>query len=409
MSNDNTEQGTEPTPAQQQALQRAETGRAEIMIRDGQMEFTSLDALYRFAKYVSVSGFAPKDFKTPESITVAMVYALELGYSPLTGIQNIAVVNNRPSVWGDLPYAKIVAHADFLDIVEEFEGDGQLDTLVAVCTVERRNRKPVTRRYSWKDAVTAGDSRKDTYQKGPKRMLQWRARWWALKDCFADVLRNVEIREPGETYTAPEVAAPMSFEAPAAPAAVPPADYVDAVIEPETKVEEKPKSAVRRSTAKPKESPAPTPVAAPAAVATPAPVALTTDAAEHKKALRALYGRLVERGGSPTSAEVMSRFGLENFSDLTLAQINGVHGELDALDAEKTAAKVPEPVEDAGVPWEPSPRETLIADLRTAIQDAGQIEAVVVSAYAPEEATLDGLNDAQLKAVSSEVSEWEVS
>lgn len=405
MSNDNTEQTAEPTAAQQQGLQKAEAGRQEIMIVDGQMSFTSLDALYRFAKYVSVSGFAPKDFKTPESITVAMVYALELGYSPLTGIQNISVVNNRPSVWGDLPYAKIVAHPDFIDIEETFEGDGQLDTLVAVCTVTRRNRKPVTRRYSWKDAVQAGDSNKDTYRKGPKRMLQWRARWWALKDCFADVLRNVEIREPGETYSAPEVAAPSSFEAPATPTApvAAPVDYVDAVEE--KPVPTPPKGgSVRRTTAKSKDAPT-----KPAETAAAAPEPLTVpqvDAIEHKTALRALYGRLVERGGSPTSAEVMARFGLESFSDLTMAQITGVHGELDALDAEKEASKEPAEPKDDSAPWDPTPRETLIADLKTAIQDSGQMEAIVVTAYDPEAKRLEDLTDDQLAAVSSEVSEW---
>ena len=51
--------------------------------------------------------------------------------------------------------------------------------------------------------------------------------------------------------------------------------------------------------------------------------------------------------------------------------------------------------------------ETLIADLRTQIQDAGQMEAVVVAAYDATKAKLEDLSDAELKAVASEVSEWE--
>ena len=70
-------------------------------------------------------------------------------------------------------------------------------------------------------------------------------------------------------------------------------------------------------------------------------------------------------------------------------------------------SKLPAPKEEELPPWEPSPRETLIADLRTQIQDAGQMEAVVVAAYDATKAKLDDLSDAELKAVASEVSEWE--
>jgi hypothetical protein len=55
-----------------------------------------------FGKMVAGSDFAPKDFRgKPESCVLAMQHGAELGLSPMQAIQSIAVVNGRPSVYGD--------------------------------------------------------------------------------------------------------------------------------------------------------------------------------------------------------------------------------------------------------------------------------------------------------------------
>src|ERR1700675_2806847 len=55
------------------------------------------------AKLIASSELAPKDYKgKPGNCLIAMQLGAELGVAPMQAIQNIAVINGRPSVWGDL-------------------------------------------------------------------------------------------------------------------------------------------------------------------------------------------------------------------------------------------------------------------------------------------------------------------
>jgi hypothetical protein len=89
----------------------------------------------------------------------------------MQSIQNIAVIGSRPTVWGDAMLALVLAHPDCEDVVECAENG------TAVCTVKRRGRSPVIRRFSTGDAKTAqlwGKS--GPWSTYPDRMLQMRAR-----------------------------------------------------------------------------------------------------------------------------------------------------------------------------------------------------------------------------------------
>ena len=61
----------------------------------------NIEEAYRLAQYVSKSGLAPQGMKTPEQCMVAIMHGLEVGLPPMQAIQKIAVINGRPSIWGD--------------------------------------------------------------------------------------------------------------------------------------------------------------------------------------------------------------------------------------------------------------------------------------------------------------------
>ena len=64
------------------------------------------------------------------------------------------------------------------------------------CTVKRRGEDEVCRSFSMEDAKRAGLAGKQgPWAQYPKRMLQMRARSWALRDVFPDVLKGVYIAE----------------------------------------------------------------------------------------------------------------------------------------------------------------------------------------------------------------------
>ena len=154
----------------------------------------SFDEAWRFASMIANSNMAPKGFAgDPGSVMVAMQMGMELGLSPLASVQNIAVINGRPSLWGDALIAVCQSHQDFLKMSEWLEVDGE--EMTAYCRVWRRGYDAHTASFSKSDATTAGLWGGNVWAKYPKRMLQNRARAFALRDRFADALRGIRSAE----------------------------------------------------------------------------------------------------------------------------------------------------------------------------------------------------------------------
>jgi len=160
----------------------------------------TLSDFIEFGKMVAPTEFAPKSLRgKPADCALAVIYGSELGVSPMAALQNIAVINGKPSVWGDLMLALCMASPLCLYVKEWFEGEG--DERVAWCETRRRGYENATRgRFGVDDAKRAGLWGKDTYKAYPDRMLQNRARGFALRDAFPDVLRGVISAEEAQDY-----------------------------------------------------------------------------------------------------------------------------------------------------------------------------------------------------------------
>ncbi|MCS4292693.1 hypothetical protein M2375_000899 [Comamonas sp. BIGb0152] len=144
-----------------------------------------------FAQYLSDSNMVPKDFQgKPANCLIAMQWGTELGMKPLQAIQNIAVINGRPALWGDAVIALVLA-SPVCDYVTE-EDDGT----TATCRVRRKGGEEQIRSFSTEDARMAGLAGKQgPWTQYPKRMRQLRARAFALRDVFPDVLRGMAVAE----------------------------------------------------------------------------------------------------------------------------------------------------------------------------------------------------------------------
>lgn len=155
------------------------------------------ESCYRLATVVKASGMAPKSFSTVESITVAMMHGMELGLTPMAALQSIAVVNGTPTVFGDGMLALVRASGLLEDIQEEIERDKEGVPTFAFCKVKRAGQASwVARGFTRAEAMKAGLWNKaGPWTQYPQRMLQMRARSWALRDAFADVLRGLQQTE----------------------------------------------------------------------------------------------------------------------------------------------------------------------------------------------------------------------
>lgn len=158
----------------------------------------SLDEAFRVAQAIAASGLAPRGLDKPEQVMVAIMAGAELGLAPFQALQSFAIVNNRPTLWGDGLMA--VARAQGIKAREWIDGDG--DTAVAHCEVTRPDTgETIARSFSVSDAKKAGLwNKQGPWQQYPKRMLQMRARAWALRDGCADMLRGFQVREEVEDY-----------------------------------------------------------------------------------------------------------------------------------------------------------------------------------------------------------------
>ncbi len=153
---------------------------------------TSLAEAMEVAKLIAYSGMVPKDYiERPGAVMVAIQMGAEIGLSPMAAVQNIAVINGRPSIWGDAMLALALAHPDVEDVIE-MDFDEITEKGSASCTVVLRNREDITRTFTMADAEKAKLLGKDTpWKTYPSRMLQMRARGFALRDSVPGAFRGI--------------------------------------------------------------------------------------------------------------------------------------------------------------------------------------------------------------------------
>lgn len=155
----------------------------------------TLDEAMKMADIMSRSNLVPKDFQgNAGNILIAMQWGMELGMAPLQAMQNIAVINGRPSIWGDAMIAIARSAPSCEYITETLQGEG--DAMIATCKAKRKGQPEEIRTFSVDDAKTAGLwNKQGPWKTSPKRMLQLRARAFAIRDVFADALRGMASAE----------------------------------------------------------------------------------------------------------------------------------------------------------------------------------------------------------------------
>jgi hypothetical protein len=117
---------------------------------------------------------------------LAIQWGSEVGLSPIQAINNITSINGKPCLWGDSMLALVRSSGLLEYITETVEND------VGCCIIKRKGEKEITMRFSKEDAQRAGLwGRTGPWKTYPERMLKLRARGFALRDVFPDVLKGV--------------------------------------------------------------------------------------------------------------------------------------------------------------------------------------------------------------------------
>lgn len=167
----------------------------------GFMIIKTLDDAYKVSEIIAKSSFCPKQFMGKAGdVLVAIQMGAEVGLKPMQALQNIAVINGRPSLWGDAMLAVCRQSSQFEYITERFDAESNSYT----CKIKRRNEPEFITTFSKEDAEKAGLwGKQGPWIQYPKRMLQMRARGFALRDAFPDLLRGMITVEEARDYDLP--------------------------------------------------------------------------------------------------------------------------------------------------------------------------------------------------------------
>lgn len=205
-------------------ITRDEAGTA--LDRPGFLKVDTFEQACKVAEFISKSQLVPDAYRgKPADIVIAMQLGMEVGIAPLQALQSIAVINGRPSLWGDAVKGLVIGHRDCVDFVEDEPQGDTPEAWTATCTITRRGKTPVTRSFSWADAKKAGLSgKRGPWSEYPKRMLMMRARGFAVRDAFPDLLRGIVTAEEAQDYdmpTAPVISEPKRVGSNLSPEQVP--------------------------------------------------------------------------------------------------------------------------------------------------------------------------------------------
>lgn len=166
--------------------------------------------LERFAEKLSKTNMIPTAYKDkPGDCLVAMMMGNELGLPFLQALQGIAVINGKPSIYGDLALALVLSKG----LIEEWSEYDQNEAAVkgfGFFRVKRKGQATVREfKFTTEDAKKAGLwGKQGPWSQYPGRMLMFRARGFALRDMFPDALKGLVLAEEAMDYVVEKEVAP---------------------------------------------------------------------------------------------------------------------------------------------------------------------------------------------------------
>lgn len=178
-----------------------------------EMKPRNLEEAMRFADLMAGSELVPQAYRgKPANILVAIQLGLELGLTPMRALRSIAVINGRPSMWGDDVLA-MVLNSPVCEWVDESDSTDKQ----GVCKTKRVGHPEHVSIFTLEDARRAGLLQKPgPWQMHTARMLKLRARGFCLRDKYADVLAGLITTEEAMDLPVSD-AIPAQAEQPPAP------------------------------------------------------------------------------------------------------------------------------------------------------------------------------------------------
>lgn len=171
---------------------------------------------WKSAQFLSSTDIVPQTFKKAENCLIALDIANRTGMQPLTVMQNLYVVQGKPSWSGQMCIALINGCGRFTPLEFEFVGEVGTDTHGCYAFAKRLDNGKI---YA-SDIVTIGMAKKEGwYQKSgskwqsmPIQMMQYRAGAFFGRVHCPDVLMGLPLAEEMKDIEKPQQATSLMNE-----------------------------------------------------------------------------------------------------------------------------------------------------------------------------------------------------
>ena len=193
-----------------EAHDRRLSEKAPVPVVNGEIMPADLDGIWRVAKWLHAANMLPNGITKVEQVALIVAKGMQIGIGPIQALENIMVVNNRCVIWGDLAIALVRSARDaktgkkIAGKITETFNDSKSDPGYT-CSIERLQDdgtvETISRSFTRFDAEQAGLwGKAGPWKQYWKRMLQMRARAFAIRDGFSDVLKGLGVAEEAMSY-----------------------------------------------------------------------------------------------------------------------------------------------------------------------------------------------------------------
>ena len=148
------------------------------------------EAKYQMAGVLCKSGLIPSGLNTAEKVFVALQWGHELGLTPMVAVNNIAVINGKPTLSADIMCAVVKRSPEYGGIkwIEMSDTKAECEITRILPNGEKETQRSC---FTIEDAQNAGLAGRDVWKNYPKRMLKHRCLSYGLKDMFPDLLAGL--------------------------------------------------------------------------------------------------------------------------------------------------------------------------------------------------------------------------
>lgn len=148
--------------------------------------FNTVGDALSFAKLLIDSKLIPSTLKTPDAVVAVILQGRELGFGPITSVNNINNIQGKPTLGVHAIAAKLAQAGLTYQLIKDYEPETKTDaegkeTIVDRVTTFRFFRMWNGRviendvSYRWSEATKAGYTTKDNWLKMPRIMMRTRA------------------------------------------------------------------------------------------------------------------------------------------------------------------------------------------------------------------------------------------